>query len=85
MPFVYGILLLNKVAALMNCPPLSKTKGRPKQKRMKGGRELGKKKKSCGLSKHVSHNISTRSEKDNFTYSNGAEKRQKKGLQVKLD
>ena len=74
MPFVYGILLLNKVAALMNCPPLSKTKGRPKQKRMKGGRELGKKKKSCGLCKHVGHNISTCPEKNNYTSSNGAQK-----------
>lgn len=26
----------------VHCPPLSKTKGRPKQKRMKGGKELGK-------------------------------------------
>ncbi|KAK4584609.1 hypothetical protein RGQ29_022366 [Quercus rubra] len=28
---------------------MSKTKGRPKKKRMKGGRELGKQKKSCRL------------------------------------
>ena len=47
----------------INCPSLSKTKGRPKQKRMKGGRELGKKKKSCGPCKHVGHNISTCLEK----------------------
>ena len=30
----------------INCPPLSKTKGCPRQKRMKGARELGKKKYS---------------------------------------
>ena len=30
----------------INCPPLSKTKGCPRQKQMKGGRELGKKKYS---------------------------------------
>ena len=58
----------------INCPPHSKTKGRPKQKRMKGGRELGKKKKSCGLCKHVGHNISTCPEKNNYTSSNGAQK-----------
>ena len=61
----------------INCPPLSKSKGHPKQKRMKCGRELGKKKKSCGLCKHVGHNISTCSEKDNYTSSNGAQKRKK--------
>ena len=31
------------------CPPLSKTKGHPKQKRMKGGKELGKQKRTCGF------------------------------------
>ena len=67
----------------INCPLLSKTKGRPKQKRMKGGIKLGKKKKSCGLCKHVGHNISACLEKDNCTSSNGAEK--KNVLQVKWD
>ena len=35
------------------CPLLSKTKGRPKQKRKKGGKELGKQKRTCGFCKHV--------------------------------
>ena len=43
----------------VHCPPLSKTKGRPKQKRMKGGKELGKQKRTCGFCKHVGHSIST--------------------------
>jgi hypothetical protein len=60
-----------------HCPPISKTKGRPKQERMKGGRELGKQKKTCGLCKHVGHNISTCPEKKNSTSSNGANKRKK--------
>ena len=68
----------------INCPPLSKTKGCPKQKRMKGGRELGKKKKSYCLCKHVGHNITTCPEKDNCTSSNGVKKR-KNLLQVKWD
>ena len=59
----------------INCPPLSKTKGRPKQKRMKGGRELGKQKKICGLCKHVGHNIFTCPEKETCTFSKGAKKR----------
>ena len=53
----------------INCPPLSKTKGRSRQKWMKGGRELGKKMKSCGFCKHVGYNC---------TSSNGAKKRKKK-------
>ena len=69
----------------INCPPPLKTKGRLKQKRMKCGRELGKKKKSCGLCKHVGHNISVCLEKDNCTSSNGAKKKEKNVLQVKLD
>ncbi|XP_030942416.1 protein FAR1-RELATED SEQUENCE 5-like [Quercus lobata] len=62
----------------VHCPPLSKTKGRPKQKRMKGGKELGKQKRTCGFCKHVGHNISTclekEKEKENSTSSNGAKK-----------
>ena len=61
----------------INCPPPLKTKGRPKQKRMKGGKELGKQKRTCGFCKHVGHNISTCPEKDNCTSSNGAKKRKK--------
>ena len=59
------------------CPPLSKKKGHPKQKRMKGGKELGKQKRTCGFCKHVGHNISTcpEKEKENSTSSNGAKKR----------
>ena len=51
----------------INCPLLSKRKGLPKQKRMKGGRELGKQKKTCGLCKHVGYNISTCPEKETCT------------------
>ena len=68
----------------INCPPLSKTKGHPKQKQMKGGRELGKKKKSCSFCKHVGHNISTCLEKDNCTSSNGAKKRKKKCISSEI-
>ena len=60
----------------VHCPLLSKTKGRPKQKRMRGGKELGKRKRTCGFCKQVSHNISTclKKEKENSTSSNGAKK-----------
>ena len=61
----------------VHCPPLSKTKGHPKQKGMKGGKELGKQKRTCGFCKHVGHNISTcpEKEKENSISSNGAKKR----------
>ena len=55
-------------------------KGCPKQKRMKGGKESGKQKRTCGFCKHVGHNISTcpekekEKEKENSTFSNGAKK-----------
>ena len=62
----------------INCPPLSKAKGCPKQKRIKGGRELGKKKKSCGLCEHVGHNISTCLEKDNLYFLKWCQKKKKK-------
>ena len=51
----------------INCPLLLNKKGRPKQKRMKGRRELGKQKKTCGLCKHVGHNISTCLKKETCT------------------
>ena len=51
---------------------------------MKGGRELGKQKKTFGLCKHIGHNISVCSEKENCTSSNGAKKKKKKSvLQVR--
>ncbi|KAH7860111.1 hypothetical protein Vadar_009474 [Vaccinium darrowii] len=49
----------NDSDCFVNCPPISKTKGRPKQKRMKGGRELGKQTRTCGLCKRVGHYITT--------------------------
>ena len=69
----------------INCPLLSKTKGRLKQKRMKGERELGKKNKACVLCKPVGHNISTCPEKDNLYFLKWCQKRKKNVLQVKLD
>ena len=41
------------------CPPISKTKGRPKTKRLQGGKEIQKVTKTCGLCKKVGHNMTT--------------------------
>ena len=63
----------------VHCPPISKTEGRSKTKRMKGGKEIaGKLSKSCGLCKKVGHNITTCLEKENIGHTNNSQKRKKK-------
>ena len=71
-------ILPNEVTDDINCPPISKTKGRPKTKRLKGGKEMGNQSKSCRLCKRVGHNITTCPEKEIFGSSNGLQKRKKK-------
>lgn len=63
---------------IIYCPPTSKTKGRRKQTRMKGGRELGKQRKSCGFCKLVGHNISTCPQKNDDDFPNHSQKKKKK-------
>ncbi|XP_077215652.1 protein FAR1-RELATED SEQUENCE 11-like [Tasmannia lanceolata] len=67
---------------LVYCPPISKTKDRPKKKRMRGGRELGKQIKTCGLCKHAGHNVTTCPEKENVDLSqaHGRKKNKSKDL-----
>jgi hypothetical protein len=43
----------------VNCPPNSKTKGRPKRRRVKGGKELSHSMITCGFCKELGHNIVT--------------------------
>ncbi|GLT46419.1 hypothetical protein SLA2020_201690 [Shorea laevis] len=62
---------------LVHCPPISKTKGRPKQKRMKGGKELTKQVKTYSLCKCPGHNISTCPKNENKDVLNNAHKRKK--------
>ncbi|KAJ8444019.1 LOW QUALITY PROTEIN: hypothetical protein Cgig2_020865 [Carnegiea gigantea] len=50
----------------VRCPPISTTKGRPKSKQSKGGKELAKQTKSCRLCKKSGHNIPTCPDKENF-------------------
>ncbi|KAI8549571.1 hypothetical protein RHMOL_Rhmol06G0035200 [Rhododendron molle] len=54
--------MLNEVG----CPPISKTKGRSKRKRVEGGREGGKQTKTCRLCKGIGHNFTTCPEKENI-------------------
>lgn len=43
----------------VHCPPKSKPKGRPKRRRLKGGKELSHNMNTCGLCKGQRHNIAT--------------------------
>lgn len=54
-------------------PPKSKTKGRPKKRREKGGKELGKKTKCCSICKQPGHTKPTCPNKDNIFGFNGME------------
>ncbi|KAH7849775.1 hypothetical protein Vadar_022801 [Vaccinium darrowii] len=47
----------------VHCPPISKTKGHPKTKRFKGGKETRNLTKACGFCKKVGHYITTCLEK----------------------
>ena len=62
---------VNNGDCFINCLPLLKTKGCPKQKQMKDEKELGKKKKTCEFCKHVGHNISKCLEEKTCTSLNG--------------
>ncbi|KAK1549887.1 hypothetical protein Q3G72_009571 [Acer saccharum] len=65
----------------IGCPLTSNIKGNPKQKQMKGGKELGKLNKTCGLCKRIGHNITTCPEKediDSQSYSQKKKKNKKK-------
>lgn len=67
------------------CPPKSKTKGRPKSKRTKGGKELHMKQvKSCRFCKQKGHNYTTCPQKEKAEEQNGlgtqkSQKRSKNG------
>lgn len=71
-------ILVDNLIDDVHCPPISKTKGRPKTKRLKGGREVAPKlKRSCGFCKNVGHNITTCPEKENIDCANNSQKKKK--------
>ncbi|KAI3984766.1 hypothetical protein MKX01_039383 [Papaver californicum] len=43
----------------IRCPPVSNPKGRHKKKRIKGGKELAKQKKTCGYCNQFGHYVTT--------------------------
>jgi len=60
------------------CPPRSTTKGRPRKKRIRGGRETGKQAKSCSLCREVGHTTPTCPMKENiWVATSGVEKKKK--------
>ncbi|RZB71604.1 Protein FAR1-RELATED SEQUENCE 11 [Glycine soja] len=62
---------------VVHCPPPSKTKGRPKRRRLKGGKELSHNMNTCGLCKDVGHNIVTCPLKENTQFSGHTNKKKK--------
>lgn len=54
---------------IVQCPPISKTKGRPNRRRLKGGKELSHTMNTCGLCKDIGHNIATCPLKENIKFS----------------
>lgn len=60
---------------VVHCPPPSKTKGRPKRRRLKGGKELSHNMNTCGLCKDVGHNIVTCPLKENTQFSGHTNKK----------
>ncbi|KAG5531650.1 hypothetical protein RHGRI_026317 [Rhododendron griersonianum] len=71
-------ILVDNLIDDVHCPPISKTKDRPKTKRLKGGREVAPKlKRSCGFCKNIGHNITTCPEKENIDCANNSQKKKK--------
>nr|KAJ0201571.1 hypothetical protein LSAT_V11C600301820 [Lactuca sativa] len=56
--------LVTNAIELVRCPVISQTKGRPKQKRMKSGKELARQVKRCRLCRSSSHNFTTCPERE---------------------
>ncbi|XP_057532184.1 protein FAR1-RELATED SEQUENCE 11-like [Amaranthus tricolor] len=55
----------------VHLPPKSKSKGRPKKRREKGGKELGKRTKCCSICKQAGHTKPTCPYKENISSLNG--------------
>ncbi|CAJ2672547.1 unnamed protein product [Trifolium pratense] len=66
----------------VNCPPNSKTKGRPKRRRFKGGKELSHSMNTSGLCKELGHNIVTCTLKKDKEEKKKEPKKQKKKKKV---
>ncbi|KAH7857174.1 hypothetical protein Vadar_009871 [Vaccinium darrowii] len=73
-----GIDHVDKAIDDIQCPPISITKGRPKTKRLKGGKEAGKVTRSCGWCRNVGHNITTCPDKENVEHGIASQRKKKK-------
>lgn len=66
-----------EVVDFIRNPPSTTTKGRPKIKRSKGGKELAKKARSCTFCQRSGHNVTTCLDKENHALSTITKKRKK--------
>lgn len=60
---------------VVQCPPASVTKGRPKKGRMKGGKELAKQIKRCSCCNSSGHNVTTCPSKENINVNHAAKRK----------
>ncbi|KAH7845832.1 hypothetical protein Vadar_006568 [Vaccinium darrowii] len=77
-PRLDGEILVDKAIDDIQCPPISITKGRPKTKRLKGGKEAGKVTRSCGWCRKVGHNITACPDKENVEHGIASQRKKKK-------
>ncbi|KAH7848663.1 hypothetical protein Vadar_005885 [Vaccinium darrowii] len=77
-PRLDGEILVDKAINDIQCPPISITKGRPKTKRLKGGKEAGKVTRSRGWCRKVGHNITTCPDKENVEHGIASQRKKKK-------
>ncbi|CAI8613371.1 unnamed protein product [Vicia faba] len=66
---------------VVQCPPISKTKGHPKRRRIKSEKELSHSMNICGLCRDVEHNITTCSLKENIQFSAHTKNKKRKTCQ----
>lgn len=69
---------------IVQCPPISKTKGCPKRRRLKGGKEFSHTMNTCGLCKDIGHNIATCPLKENIQFSAHTKKRSRKYVKMQI-
>ena len=79
---ISDLTCLNNTIDLVERPPMSKTKGRPKKIQPKGGIELITQVRRCGICKGVGHYSTTCPEREDFGNGNIAPQRAKKKKKI---
>ncbi|PWA55515.1 Protein FAR1-RELATED SEQUENCE 11 [Artemisia annua] len=78
-------LVIDETIKVVQRPPKSKPKGRPKNKQVKGGMETAKRRKCCSICKGVGHNASTCPNKEKYAMNGAASIRASKKKKIMLE